>query len=868
MNKIFNTILVFFAFGLSAQSTQQFSTAGFYNRSDTPREVFDFSGGWRFYKGDVPNAFTVQLNDESWELVNLPHGLEALPYEASGGMNYQGVAWYRKHFTPTKANMKGRVYLHFEAIMGKCVIYIDGKEVETHFGGYLPIHLDITDFVSAGKSSLIAIKTDNSNDPMYPPGRPQQTLDFAYFGGIYRDVWLITTEKVHISNPNHADKVAGGGVFVRYEDVSESSAVLVIQTDIVNHTSEIFTGKLVSSLSQRNKAKTTITVPAKTSKTIEQRIKITNPKLWDPDNPYLYTLSLIITDRRGKLFDGFDQRIGIRTLEFRGKEGMYLNGKFYEGKLMGVNRHQDFAVLGNALPNNGQWRDAKKLRDAGVRVIRSAHYPMDPAFMDACDELGLFVIVATPGWQFWNKAPIFEQRVIKDIRQMVRRDRNHPSVFLWEPILNETHYPNDFAQKTHNTVKEEYPYPGAYTACDAHANGAKYFDVWYAHPLTRNSPTAHLTEKDRRRHHYDAVDKTVFTREFGDNVDDWNSQNSSSRMSREWGEVPQLVQAWHYAHPDYPFTSWEELYETPKQHVGGTLWHSFDHQRGYHNDPFYGGIMDAYRQPKYSYYLFAAQDTAAAPMVYIAHEMSPFSPSDITVYSNCDAVRLTYCGEVIKTLERKPMAMPSPIFLFKDVYKFMDIKYLHRGKKFEEAYIQVEGINNGQVVATAKRKPAKRSESIRLRVDNEGKSLLANGSDMVVVIAEVVDRDGIVKRLSNEFIKLEVSGEGFLVDTPENIQYGKPVKWGSAPFLIRSTNKPGEISVKASLLYPGKSKPIGSTIILNSSSSSLPALQDEWVESLVAIVKEDKTIDEESQNNLKEALKKVEKQQEEFEEKH
>ena len=119
-------------------------------------------------------------------------------------------------------------------------------------------------------------------------------------------------------------------------------------------------------------------------------------------------------------------------------------------------------MIGNALPNSLHWRDAKKLRDAGLRVIRNAHYPQDPAFMDACDELGLFVIVNTPGWQFWNDDPIFGQRVYDDIRNMVRRDRNHASVWLWEPILNETWYPEDFARNVADILKEEYPYPYCY----------------------------------------------------------------------------------------------------------------------------------------------------------------------------------------------------------------------------------------------------------------------------------------------------------------------------------------------------------------------------------------------------------------------
>ena len=290
------------------------------------------------------------------------------------------------------------------------------------------------------------------------------------------------------------------------------------------------------------------------------------------------------------------------------------------------------------------WRDAKKLRDAGLRVIRNAHYPQDPAFMDACDELGLFVIVNTPGWQFWNDDPIFGQRVYDDIRNMVRRDRNHASVWLWEPILNETWYPEDFARNVADILKEEYPYPYCYAGCDATARGKEYFPVHFTHPAIGGGGAFNAENLNPQI--------SYFTREWGDNVDNWNSHNSPSRASRAWGEYPMLVQAQGYAKPDYRYTCYDILYRTSRQHMGGCLWHSFDHQRGYHPDPFYGGIMDAFRQPKLSYYMFCAQRPTevngdliadSGPMVYIANYMTPFSPKDVTVYSNCDEVRLTCC---------------------------------------------------------------------------------------------------------------------------------------------------------------------------------------------------------------------------------
>ena len=385
------------------------------------------------------------------------------------------------------------------------------------------------------------------------------------------------------------------------------------------------------------------------SQTVSTKRTVKKAHLWSPDDPYLYKLNVLVKDNKGKTVDG------------------YYNDKPYPEPLIGANRHQDYAVIGNALSNSLHWRDAKKLRDAGLRVIRNAHYPQDPAFMDACDELGLFVIINTPGWQFWNNEPQFANYVYRDIRNMVRRDRNRPSVWLWEPILNETWYPDDFAKKVKDIVHEEYPYSSCYCACDLTANGNKNYDIQFTHPIGGEAEYS-IKKLDPK--------KTYFTREWGDNPDDWNAQNSPSRVSRAWGEVPMLVQAETYAHLDYPYTTYDVLYSLSRQHVGGCLWHSFDHQRGYHPDPFYGGIMDYFRQPKLSYYMFCAQRSPqkngnliaeSGPMVYIANSLTPFSPSDITVYSNCDEVRLTYAakGKTYNYVKKKDSkGMPSPIIVF------------------------------------------------------------------------------------------------------------------------------------------------------------------------------------------------------------
>jgi beta-galactosidase len=854
----------------------EFSTAGFFQIKNGGREVFNFNVGWRFNKGSATGAEQPGFDDSRWTIVNTPHGLEYLPDEASGCINFQGEAWYRKHFKIPE-NLKGqKLFLNFEALMGKSKIWLNGRLVKEHFGGYLPVIIDITDGIKPNaEENIIAVLVDNSDDPAYPPGKPQSELDFTYFGGIYRDVWLYSTNPIHITDPNFSGKVAGGGVFIHYENLTEQQVDVVVSTEISNETGKTEKVNVLSSVSNADgvkiaTAKNTVTIKGKSSATLKQVIKVKNPHLWHPDDPYLNSLiSEVQSDN--KTIDGICTKIGIRKIEFKGQEGFFLNNKPFNDKLMGANRHQDFAYIGNAMTNSLHWRDVKKLRNAGMRIIRSAHYPQDPAFMDACDELGMFIIVATPGWQFWNKEPLFEERVYSDIRNMVRRDRNHPSVIMWEPILNETGYPDYFALKVNTITHEEYPFQGCFTACDKRSKGSDIFDIKY------NFST-------------DTTGNSYFVREWGDNVDDWSSHNSNSRARRSWGENVQIIQALHYLRPEgQPGISIDRFYSMPKQVTGGTLWHSFDHNRGYHPDPFYGGIMDIFRQPKYSYYGFQSMrdpdlkvpGIENGPMVFIANEMTPFSNGDVWVFTNCEEVRLSVALKEFKTIAVKDLKanMPHPPVKFEKVFTWSDIQRMGRSKDKNAWKIVAEGLIDGKVVATTSVSPAKRESKLVLEVDTDGTQVVADGSDIVTVIASLVDPDGNVKRMGEEEVVFEVTGEGTMIAENESWANPRKIEWGTAPCLVKSTTRAGKITVNAHTLYQGINIALPATITFESIESPHTLLFTENAQgsaSMTQVRSERKSEEVESLNNKIRQLqselnsirlKEVEKQQQLFENK-
>lgn len=288
--------------------------------------------------------------------------------------------------------------------------------------------------------------------------------------------------------------------------------------------------------------------------------------------------------------------------------------------------------------------------------------------------------------------------------------------------------------------------------------------------------------------------------------------------------------------------------------------------------------MDNYRQPKYAYYMFCAQRPPyqnehliadSGPMVYIANAMTPFSPSDVTVYSNCDEVRLTR-GIDGKTYtyrkDKHAVGMPSPVITFKDVWKVMDDKQASRDGHQDKSYLLAEGLMDGKVVATDTVRPARRPTHLRLFVDDGGVQLRADGSDIVTVVAEVTDDRGTVKRLNNEQIRFEVSGPGRLVADEKSFTNPRAVQWGTAPVLVQSSVVPGTIKVTASVVWQGEETPVSAEIEIPTVRPDHPLVfNKEEANAILSYVTPIPNMGMQAKKNKASRLKDVEKQQAEFE---
>ena len=729
-----------------AAEAVEFSKAGYWDVEGSPRRVETLTTGWEFSLDGFKTSKTVTL----------PHGIDEgeLGFEASGCVNRQQPAWYRRRFTWKSGG--AHQFLHFEAIMGKSRVTLNGKQVAEHFGGYLPIHVEVTGILKEGEN-LLEVWCDNSNDSSYPPGKAQDVLDFTYFGGIYRDAYLIETGEAYVSD---TDK---GGVRIT-SNLGDDGKWTVLADVTLG-------GDVEGAKVELSYDGNPVTSPFNPD----------SPALWTPETPNLHWLRVDVK-KGGRLTDSVRVRFGIRDFKAT-MNGLILNGKPYGKKLYGTNRHQDYAFIGNALPNSLHWRDVKKFKDCGMTIFRNAHYPQDPAFMDACDELGMFVIVTTPGWQFWNrKNPDFERRVYDDIEKMVRRDRSRPSLFMWEPILNETHFPADFTTNAVRVVKREALPPNNLCACDAQSRGSGVCDVQYGH-----GPIAgHVS----------------FRREWGDYVDDWNAQNSPSRVLREWGETAMVRQARHY------MKFLREFNAHAASFLGGCLWHGTDHARGYHPDNFYGGIMTYARQKKYSWYAFKAALTDK-PFVFPAHALSPYSPDDFAVFSNC-SYKATFLG--------KPFTPGETKFDYEAQHRIgAAARKKPRKKGAENPNSFIAELPDGSKTVLL---PSMRLAKIDLALDTEELMPVADGGDLVAVTATLADAAGIPKRYCTETVRFTVEGEADIVGTNPQV-----TRWGEAVVLIRprAAANPKPITIRAATVRTGKYAPAAGALTFTPGSPDVKA---------------------------------------------
>lgn len=724
------------------------------------------------------------LNRAIWQKVSLPHSafLEDLVVKRAR----EGVAYYKKNFAIPSDYKGKRLTLEFEGAMQIAWIWINGKFVCRHLGGYLPFIIDITNFARYGQQNSIMVKLDNRPSPFVPPGKEVNKMDFLYYSGLYRNVWLNVKNPLHITDANFIERIGGGGIFVTYPEVEAVKAVMNIRTNVINEdiNSNIFSIKqeLLDSRGRiiTMKQDTKILLEKGKDRHYSQQLIVKDPMLWSPDHPYLYHLRTTLWEK-GKMVDKKVTKIGIRSFYISKETGFLLNGKPL--RLTGSNRHMNYPWIGNALSNNANARDAILIKQSGMNCIRLAHYPQAPSFYDACDSLGILLIDCVPGWQYYNRDSEFINNSFNDIRQTIRRDRNHPSILLWEVSLNEAYPPADYRCKQVEVAKSEWPSGlNFYTSGDSYFTKACYdvpYDDWADNIEKRNNTTY--------------PNQAYLIREYGDF--EFGGTKSTTRQTRNKGENGLLQQAWNL--------QWEHNRnrQTYPRCIGDLTWEFVDGISGYMPGIQGWGIVDIKRIPKYSYYFFQSQRRDWKPMCYIANDwVSQDSISKVIVYSNCDKVALFVNGK--KILCQKPDNGPDypygnleyggKLFSCGDCKGLSSPPFTFNNVKFIPGELKAVGYKKDKPVISYSVHTPKCPGQLKLVVDTKGIPLKADGSDVVFVRAYVLDKSGNPVLTASNKIKFSITGDARII-SPTVVK----AEAGIATILLQTGKKHSKITIFA-----------------------------------------------------------------------
>ncbi|WP_309641270.1 glycoside hydrolase family 2 TIM barrel-domain containing protein [Flavobacterium sp.] len=719
------------------------SLFAFENGQAQSRTKTNFGADWEFHKEGETN----------WEKVTIPHtaNVENLVVVKQ----FQGVSYYQKKFK-VATSKDSKVFLYFEGVMSEAEVFINNKKATYHIGGYLPFTVDVTPYLNQDSDNLVTLKVTNVDNPEIPPGKAIKDLDFNYYGGIYRNVYLITTNKVYITDAVNANHKASGGVFVNFNSVSKNRAEGIIKVHLKNESSSterVYLKYTLTSKSGRKFAleskKFSISDYHDRDFEVTQHVSIGNPQLWSIDEPNLYQLDIEVISK-DKTIDTYSDKIGIRKSEIR-INGYFLNDeKIY---INGTNRHQEYPYLGYAISDEAQYRDAVKIKNAGFDFVRLSHYPQAEAFLRACDELGILVMNSLPGWQFFGNAA-FEENSFQNLRDMIRRDRNHPSIIFWENSLNETAMSESFMKKANVILNEEIPFSNKISASWIDNDN---YDIYIPARQHGKAPDYWTNyNKDNRK---------IFIAEYGDweyyaqnagfNQKDFANLKEDERTSRQlraFGEKRLLQQAFN-------FQEASNSNRKGSNTLGEANWLMFDYNRGYSPDIESSGISDIFRIPKFAYYFYQSQRNPnvvldsrlfSGPMVNIANNWTENSPLEVRVYSNCEEVAL-YLNDVL-------IAKQNPL-INQNSNRLKHAPFVFQIEKYQAGTLRAEGFIDGKKVTENIVKSPTKATKIELSYDLSNIPINKNNPDVVFVYAKITDENGTVIPDATDDVTFSLEGE-------------------------------------------------------------------------------------------------------------
>lgn len=764
---------------------------------ETTRSRESFNAGWKFIKyfhsadeaaveSREPEGLELPgINDGAWRTLDLPHdwAIEG-PFSDTlenntGLLPWKGIGWYRKHFNISESDKDKRIYIDFDGAMAYAKVWLNGRYVGEWPYGYTSFRLDLTPYITPGSENIIAVRLDTKSwDSRWYPG-----------AGLYRNVWLVKTSQLHVSH---------NGVFCTTPEVSKERAVLSVKAEVESHLGEPVPVSVKAVLFKLNKSLTAsgtpvaeAVTPAATIEGLKDHIfrldiPVKEPHLWDIVDPQLY-LAVVSVMLGDKVIDVYETTFGFRTLAFTPHDGFLLNGRRVEIK--GVCNHHDLGALGSAFNTRAAERQLEILKEMGCNAIRTSHNPPAPELLDLCDRMGFLVQdEAFDTWKTPKKRNDYNKLFYawheEDLRAMVRRDRNHPSVFMWSSG-NEVGDQNNpaLSESLRQIIKsEDYTRPVS-VGCNWDESGTNGFQK-----------TLDVFGINYRLYRYDAF----FALKDNDNLPFHSSESASTVSSRGEYFFPVVegdlnnnlpgkgifqVSSYDLAYPAWASTPDQQWVMQDKYPAvfGEFVWTGFDYlgePTPYGGDltglrpgtrrydqakqlldkqnvtevpsrSSYFGIIDLAGFPKDRYYLYQAKWRPDLPMAHILpHWNWPERKGEVTpvhVYTSGDEAELFLNGKSLGKKKKGPMEYRL---------RWDDVIY-------QPGELKVEAYKNGKIWAVDR--IVTTGKAARLSASADRQTVRSDGSDLVFITIRIEDKDKNLVPRSNNLINFSIEGEGEIV---------------------------------------------------------------------------------------------------------
>lgn len=706
------------------------------------RTNYLFNTGWLF----APQKLDLDTPDDQFDPVILPHTNRLFLHRTVDAADYQFVSTYRKYFRLPEAQNERLVFLDFDGAMVASTVHCNGQWVGSHLGGYTPFSFEVTPYLNSGEN-ILTVTLDSTERPDVPPFG--NVVDYLTFGGIYRDVHLRMVDPCHIQHvfarPLQVLTSPGLACDLHLSEYRPALSVRGVLSDL--------RGKVIAAAEQGLS-------PAEPTLHFSAPLEVV---LWSLDTPTLYTLTLTLFENDTPL-DEVQVRTGFREAEFRAEGGFYLNGERL--KLFGLNRHQTYPYIGAAAPARLQRQDAEILKyELGCNVVRTAHYPQSPHFLDRCDEIGLLVFEEIPGWQHIGDAA-WQELVLRDVRAMIERDRNRPSIILWGVRINESPDHPDLYRRTNALAREIDP--------TRQTGGVRDFleSEFLEDVFTYNDFSNSVAEPIYQPHLITEFSGHMFPTKT------WDHEERRVYHALLHAKVQNL--------------------QLGCDKVSGAIgWCAFDYNThrefGSGDRICHHGVMDMFRLPKWAAYLYRSQlppDRAIvlqAATQWTIGDRSGGGNNPLTVFSNCDEIEVFIGSSCMGRYQPDRAAYPHlarPPFTIRWPDDFVPW-----GQAFDD--LRIVGYLQGKAVAEQRIASDHEPHALALEVD--APRLLADGADMTRLTVKIIDRYGNILPYAVYVIHFEIEGDAVLIG--EN---PLPLLGGQAALYVKSGQQCGTIQIAAS----------------------------------------------------------------------